>query len=138
MPPKSSSRQKLSPKELRDLDIEIEFIAGVVRRAPDYVEALQVLGDDYTRRGRFADGLDVDEQLVRLRPSDPLTHYNLACSYALTIRFNDAVNSLERALALGYNDFKWISRDPDLRRLRRHPLFKKIREQIKARRSKGS
>jgi len=137
MPHKSSSRQKLSPKELRDLDIEIEFIAGVVRRAPDYVEALQVLGDDYTRRGRFADGLDVDEQLVRLRPGDPLTHYNLACSYALTVRFPDAVNSLERALDLGYNDFKWISKDPDLRRLRRHPLFKKIRERIKARASKG-
>jgi hypothetical protein len=55
MPHKSSSRQKLTPKELRDLDIEIEFMAGVVRRAPDYIEALQVLGDDYTRRGRFAD-----------------------------------------------------------------------------------
>jgi tetratricopeptide (TPR) repeat protein len=137
MPHKSSSRQKLTPKELRDLDIEIEFMAGVVRRAPDYIEALQVLGDDYTRRGRFADGLDVDEQLVRLRPGDPLTHYNLACSYALTIRFQDAVKSLERALDLGYNDFKWISRDPDLRRLRRHPLFKKIREQIKALNAKG-
>jgi hypothetical protein len=74
---------------------------------------------------------------VRLRPGDPLTHYNLACSYALTIRFQDAVKSLERALDLGYNDFKWISRDPDLRRLRRHPLFKKIREQIKALNAKG-
>jgi len=133
MPQKSSSRNKLTRKEQRDLDIEIEFIQGVVRRAPDYVEALQVLGDDYTRRGKFADGLTVDEQLARLRPTDPLTHYNLACSYALTEQFERAVAALERALDLGYCDFKWISKDPDLKKLRRHPLFKKIRARIKTR-----
>ncbi len=132
MPHKSSSRYKLTSKDLRDLDIEIEFIAGVVRRAPDYVEALQVLGDDYTRRGKFTDGLNVDEQLARLRPADPLTHYNLACSYSLTEQFEAAVLALERALDLGYRDVKWMSRDPDLKKLRRHPLYQKIRARIKA------
>jgi len=132
MPDKSSPAKKLSRQEIRDLDIEIEFIAGIVRRAPDYVEALQVLGDDYTRRGRFADGLSVDEQLVRLRPSDPMTHYNLACSYSLTEQYEPAAAALERSLDLGYRDFKWISRDPDLHNLRRHPLFKQIRSRIRA------
>lgn len=131
MPHKSSPVKKLSRQELRDLDIEIGFIEGVVKRAPDYVEALQVLGDDYTRRGKFADGLSIDEQLVRLRPSDPMTHYNLACSYSLTEQFEPAVAALERSLDLGYRDFKWISRDPDLRNLRRHPLYKKIRARIR-------
>jgi tetratricopeptide (TPR) repeat protein len=131
MPHKSSSAKKLTRQEMRDLDIEIEFIEGVVKRAPDYVEALQVLGDDYTRRGKFVDGLNVDEQLVRLRPSDPMTHYNLACSYSLTEQYEPAVAALGRSLDLGYRDFKWISRDPDLRNLRRHPLFEKIRARIR-------
>jgi hypothetical protein len=116
----------------RDLDIEIGFLEGIVRRDSDYVEALRVLGDDYTRRGRFADGLQVDEQLRRLRPDDPLTHYNLACSYSLTDQPQRAVAALSRALDLGYRDFKWMRRDPDLRKARRHPLFKLIRERARA------
>ena len=55
MPPKTSSRKKPSLTDLRDLDDKIEFMEGLVRRAPDYVEVLQLLGDHYTARGRYAD-----------------------------------------------------------------------------------
>jgi tetratricopeptide (TPR) repeat protein len=129
---KSSNRRVLSPQQQRDLDIEIQFIEGVVRRAPDYAEALQVLGDGYTRRGRYQDGLRVDEQLVQLRPTDALVHYNLACSYGLAEQCERAVETLHRALDLGYRDFKWMRRDPDLRQVRKHPLYRQIRERILA------
>ena len=76
---KGSSRRKLTRREQRDLDIEINFIEGVVQRDPHFVEALQILGDDYTRRGKFDEGLRIDEQLSRLRPRDPMALYNLAC-----------------------------------------------------------
>ena len=39
------------------------------------------------RRSRFEDGLSVDRRLARLCPSDPLVHYNLACSFSLTEEF---------------------------------------------------
>jgi tetratricopeptide (TPR) repeat protein len=129
MPKKSLTRQ-LSRGEARDLDIEIGFLEGVVRRDPEYVDALQILGDSYTRRGRFTKGLEVDLRLCRLRPDDALTHYNLACSLALTGEAAQAVDTLHRALDLGYRDFKWMRRDPDLRTLRRHPLFKSIRARV--------
>jgi len=74
----------------------------------------------------------VDEQLVRLRPGDALVYYNLACSYSLTEQFESAAAALNRALDLGYRDFKWLSKDPDLAKLRKHPLYKKIRARIKA------
>jgi tetratricopeptide (TPR) repeat protein len=130
MPPKRSI--KLTRAQERDLDIEIGFIEGVVRRAPGFVEALQILGDDYTRRGRFADGLKMDEELARLRPDDALVHYNLACSYSLTGQFTAAAAALHRALDLGYRDFKWLAKDPYLAKFRKHPLYKKIRAKIKA------
>jgi len=130
MPPKRTI--KLSRQQERDLDIEIGFIEGVVRRAPGFIEALQILGDDYTRRGRFADGLKLDEQLARLRPDDALVHYNLACSYSLTGQFAAAAGVLHRALDLGYRDFKWLAKDPDLSSFRKHLLYKKIRARIKA------
>ena len=127
----TKKKSTLTPRARREMDIEIGFLEGVVRRDPHYVEALQILGDDYTRRGRFTDGLHVDEQLAQLRPEDSLVHYNLACSYTLTERFDDAIAALERALQLGYRDFKWLAKDPDLAQLRQHPLYKAIRARLR-------
>src|SRR5437660_9757680 len=104
MPEKSCAKKKLTREEQRELDIKIGFMEGVVKRDPGYVEALQILGDDYTRRGKYIAGLRVDEQLAQLRPDDPLVQYNLACSYSLTGNFSQAIAALERALNLGYRD----------------------------------
>jgi len=130
-------RTKLSKKQQRDLDIEIEFMEGVVRRDPSYIDALQILGDDYTRRGKFVNGLKIDEQLVQLRPSEPITHYNLACSYSLTGQIERAIASLERAVDLGYRDFTWMSKDPDLTDLRTHPAYIKLRARLRKLKAKS-
>ncbi len=85
----------------------------------------------YTQRGRFDQSLKVDENLSRLEPRNPLVFYNLACSYSLTDQINLAATALERALSLGYRDFKWLARDPDLRKLRKHPIFRDIEDKIR-------
>jgi len=132
MPRKRSTRSKrLSRKEVRTLDIKISFLEGIVRRDSGFVEALQVLGDHYTQRGRYGDSLKVDLQLSRLEPRNPLVFYNLACSYSLNSDFDLAAAALERALSLGYRDFKWLARDPDLQRLRKHPLYRTIEAKIR-------
>tara|TARA_Y100000588_G_scaffold251542_1_gene266039 strand:- start:15 stop:431 length:417 start_codon:yes stop_codon:yes gene_type:complete len=125
--------QKLSRQQERDLDIEIQFLEGVVKRDRNYVEALQLLGDDYTRRGRFRDGLKVDNRLARLCPGDPLVHYNLACSYSLTGEYRRAYNALKKALHHGYRDFDWLRQDPDLEPLRRQPIYVRIEEELSRR-----
>jgi len=132
MPKKPNTRKKLTREQQRDLDVEIGFLEGILKRDPAFVDALQILGDDYTRRGRYMDGLEVDERLARLRPRDALVHYNLACSYSLTEQYEAAAAALEQAIALGYHDYKWMARDPDLSNLRQHPLYKKIRARIRA------
>jgi tetratricopeptide (TPR) repeat protein len=118
MPVKSSTRKKISRALQRDLDTRIEFMEGLVRRDPEYVDALQLLGDHYTQRGRFPEGLKVDERLARLEPENSLVFYNLACSYSLTEQFDRAMLALEKAIHLGYRDFNWLARDPDLKKLR--------------------
>lgn len=135
--PKKPSDRKLTRDEKRDLDVEISFIEGVVRRDPEYVEALQILGDDYTKRGKLEEGLKVDEQLARLRPQDPTVLYNLACSHSLTGQVEEALAALQRAIAAGYDDFKWMSQDPDLNALRQHPLFEQLRAKLKAAKSRA-
>lgn len=127
----NSPRKKLTRQELRDLELEILFLEGVIKREPAYIEALQVLGDDYTRRGRFAEGLKIDERLSRLRPEDSVVHYNLACSYSLTEQIESALSALETAIKLGYRDLKSIDTDPDLKNLRQHASYKKIRAKIR-------
>jgi len=124
-------RKKPTRQELRDLDQEILFLEGLVRRDGTYVEALQILGDDYTRRGRFAEGLKIDERLSKLRPDDALVHYNLACSYSLTAQIDLAIEALEIAINLGYCDFKWMSQDPDLENLREHAAYKRIQAKVR-------
>ncbi len=132
MPEKRSSKtKKLNRKAVRELDIKISFIEGVVRRDPHYIEALQILGDHYTQRGRYDNSLNVDKKLSRLEPHNPLVFYNLACSYALNGEVNRAATALSKALRLGYRDFKWLAKDPDLRRLRKHPVYRAIEDKIR-------
>jgi tetratricopeptide (TPR) repeat protein len=131
MPVKNSARKKSSRASRRDLDIKIEFMEGLVRRDPDYVDALQLLGDHYTQHGRYTDGLKVDERLAQLEPRSPLVFYNLACSCSLTGQFDRAASALETALQLGYRDFRWLARDPDLRQLRQQPIYRDIEEKIR-------
>jgi len=138
MPVKSSARKKLNRASQRDLDIKIEFMEGLVRRDPDYVDALQLLGDHYTQHGRYTEGLKVDEHLAQLEPRNPLVFYNLACSCSLIGQFDRAVLALETALQLGYRDFRWLARDPDLSKLRQQPIYRDIeaiirRMKVKAR-----
>ncbi len=127
----------MTRSEQRDLDTKIDFIEGIIRRDPDYVDALQLLCDHYTQRGRFVEGLKVDERLARLEPQNPLVFYNLACSYSLTDEFDRAALALEKALILGYRDFTWLTKDPDLKKLRAQPVFAEIKAKIRQLKSKS-
>ena len=135
--PKKPRGKKLTRDEKRNLDVEIRFMEGLVRKDPEYVEALQILGDDYTKRGRFDDGLDIDEQLAQLRPHDATVLYNLACSYSLMGQIEQAFAALDRALAAGYSDVKWMAQDPDLEKLREHPRYEEVRSKIKTAKPKA-
>jgi len=131
MPEKISARKKTKHRESKDLEIKIQFMEGIVRRDPEYIEALQLLGDHYTQRGSYDQGLRIDEKLSRLEPNNPLVFYNLACSYSLIGQVDLAAHALKKALTLGYRDFKWLARDPDLRTLRKDPVFLEIKAKIR-------
>jgi len=131
MPKEAPVRKKLSRQEKRDLDIEIGFLEGLVRRDPGYIDALQILGDDYTKRGKFTLGLKIDQRLAVLRPHDSLIYYNLACSYSLTGQQEEAADALLQSLEYGYRDYKWLAEDPDLGDLRDHVCYSKVRGKIR-------
>ncbi|MFW5798195.1 MAG: tetratricopeptide repeat protein [Planctomycetota bacterium] len=108
---------------LDDTDFEIIFFEGIVDRCPEFTEALSVLGNHYTCKGFIERGLNMDQSLVKLNPDNPIAHYNLACSYTLMEKLDDAFPSLEKALDLGYCDFDHMNQDPDLALLREDPRY---------------
>jgi Flp pilus assembly protein TadD len=114
----------------QDLEFEIAFFGGLARRDPRCVEALQLLGDAYTKSGELKRGLQIDRRLARLCPADPIVFYNLCCSLALLNRVDDAFAALERAVRLGYRDAKWLAKDPDLANLRNDRRFDRIRAKL--------
>ncbi len=114
------------PADQNQLDFELDFFGGILERRPDYVDVLRVMGNNLTLKGRYAQGLQIDKRLVQLRPSDPLAHYNLACSYALLRRPDHALRTLRRAVELGYRDFRYMKEDRDLDSIRQDPRFRQL------------
>jgi tetratricopeptide (TPR) repeat protein len=104
-------------------DFEITFYEGVLKRRPEYIEALIPLAEAYTRKGLYEKGLEMDQRLSKLCKEDPIVHYNLACSYALVGKKKEALKALRRSVELGYCDFAHLRRDPDLKGLHGDPDF---------------
>ncbi len=121
----------MAKEKIHDPAFEITFFESVLRREPDYVEVVEILGGLYTKQGRVADGLKMDRKLVKLQPRNATAHYNLACSLALSRRKADALRSLRQAVRLGYRDFDWMQQDPDLEELKSHPDFLALLQQLK-------
>ena len=71
----------------------------------------------------FKKGLEVN-------PRDISLHFNLACAYSLTEQVDKAYTHLDRAVALGFNDFEKIKSHDDL-------AFVRIQDRFEAFRDKG-
>ena len=102
---------------------EIIFYEKLLKKRPNFVQALSCLGEAYTRKGLYEEGLNIDKKLVELRPQDPIVHYNLACSLSLVGEPQEAFEELKKAVLLGYDDFSYILKDPDLENVRKLPSF---------------
>ncbi len=111
--------------------IEVEFLEALRRRCPQHEPILEALGHLYTRIGRFDDGLQVDLELTRLRPQDPESWYNLACSHALLGAAEQALAALDKAIQCGYQDADWMESDPDLASLSAVPAFRSLLEGLR-------
>ena len=115
------------------LEFEILFYEKLLHAYPQFVDVLVPLAEAYTRRGWYEKGLAIDLQLLKLRGNDPLTWYNVCCSYSLLGRVDDALHALQQAFQLGYTDLAFLSKDPDLENVRRSPKFRQLLESLVSR-----
>jgi len=118
-------------KKRKRKDLEIRFYENIVKERPNFVNVLISLGDIYTRKGFYEEGLAVDKRLAKLLPDDPIINYNLACSFSLVGNLDDALVQLKKAVLLGYDDFNFINEDSDLTSLRKTHKFKLFYSKLK-------
>lgn len=108
-----------------------EFLEIACRRRPRDIDTLAELGGVYTRLGRYREGLEIDRLLASLAPDNPTVRYNLACSLALCGDATPAIEQLERAISLGYDDAEHMLADDDLATLRELPAFQALVERLR-------
>jgi len=105
---------------------------GIVLR-----QQLEQVPEDVRARVLLATNLayfsqDTDEAIrhlqtaVALRPGDPNTLYNAACTYGVLGRKVEALETLKKAFASGYGNLSWAAKDSDLACLHDEPEFQKL------------
>ncbi len=63
---------------------------------------------------------------VALRPGDPSTLYNAACTYGVLGKKTEALETLKKSFAAGYSNHDWAANDTDLDCLHGDPEFQKL------------
>ncbi len=100
-------------------------------------QQLELVPEDVRARILLATNLaynsqDADESIrhlqtaVALRPGDPNTLYNAACTYGVLGKKVEALETLKKAFAAGYGNPSWAAKDADLVCLHDDPEFQKL------------
>ncbi len=129
---------EVDEEQARDLttDFEIALCEALLRDDPDHIPALAAVGHIYTRSGEHDKALAIDRRLADLLPTDPIAHYNLACSLSNLEAVDESLVELQRSIDLGYTDHQFMMKDPDLENARSHPRFRSLLDRAR-RKSRG-
>lgn len=94
-----------------------------VTRHPESPRAYYLGSGIHFELGDSAEGMRWVDKALRVDPSDPGVHYNVACTLAVAGENERALDHIERAMELGFAGMKWLSNDPDLVSIKDHPRF---------------
>ncbi len=107
-----------------------EGLTGVLRqqleRVPEDVRARILLASVLADVGQEAESTRHLQTAVALRPGDANTLYNAACTYGVLKKKTEALETLRKAVAAGYGNVDWMSKDPDLDCLHEEPEFRRL------------
>jgi serine/threonine protein kinase/Flp pilus assembly protein TadD len=114
--------------EANDIRVRMtEVLRQQLERVPEDVRARILLANSLARRGQDADEATSHlRTAVALRPGDPNTLYNAACTYGVLGRTEEALETVKKAFASGYGNTGWAAKDSDLDCLRDDPEFRKL------------
>ena len=93
---------------------------------PEDVRARILLANNLANRGETEEVARHLQTAVALRPGDPNTLYNAACTYGVLGKKADALETFKKALEAGYSNLNWAAKDSDLDCLHDDPEFRSL------------
>ncbi|MHC4932986.1 MAG: protein kinase domain-containing protein [Planctomycetota bacterium] len=93
---------------------------------PDDDRALYLGSGSLCLLGERARSMEWCERALKIDPEEPITLYNVACTYTVLGRMDDALDCLESAVKHGFRDRAWFEHDSSLRPLQDHERFKAL------------
>jgi adenylate cyclase len=93
---------------------------------PDDTRALYMGANGLVALGDYKQGLEWANQALAIDPEEPMVLYNVACIQSLARKYDDALDSLEKAVRSGLTQKTWLEHDSNLEPLRTSPRYKKL------------
>jgi tetratricopeptide (TPR) repeat protein len=106
------------------LDEAIDNYKKALHHNKTLKEAVINLSTAYIKNLNFEEALETLNMGILLDSTNPHIHYNYACYYSLTGQPKASMKKLQKAIRLGFTNFKQIETDPDLEKLRQSLEFK--------------
>lgn len=97
---------------------------------PDDTRALYMGANGLVALGEHKRGLDWARQALAFDPDEPMVLYNVACIQSLANQYDDALDTLEKAVQSGLTHKGWLENDSNLDPLRRSPRFKRLLKKL--------
>ncbi|MBI3724118.1 tetratricopeptide repeat protein [bacterium] len=94
-------------------------------------------GNKYLTARKYAQAEAQYKQVLAIEPQNSVALYNLACTYSLSGRTDEAIDYLKQAIAAGFDDDTHMEQDQDLDPIRDDPRYKQVREALKAKKAKA-
>lgn len=114
----------------KDYDNAINEFSLAISKHPDEIAYLN-RAVAYMQQRKHNKAIDDLKAAAEINPDEAVIHYNFAAVYSLQNQMDLALDSLDRALELGFSNYEALRKDPDLKRLRSHPEYRKTLEKHK-------
>jgi len=119
------------PEEARAARLRgVALVEERIELHPDDVRALYMGANGLVALGEKVKGLEWARRAQNIAPEEPMLLYNLGCIYSLAGEIDEALDSLERAVAYGLIQKGWYEHDSNLDSLRKHPRFLALMERL--------
>jgi non-specific serine/threonine protein kinase len=117
--------KKKEAEHLRELTVKV--LRQQLELVPEDVRARILLATNLACAvGDKEEAMRHLQTAVALRPSDPNTLYNAACTYGVMSERAAALEAVKKAFAAGYSNQDWAAQDSDLDCLHEEPEFQKL------------
>jgi serine/threonine protein kinase/Flp pilus assembly protein TadD len=127
--PYEQSLERLGRKKEADQvrERKVKVLRQQLELVPEDVRARILLATSLAHFGGEAEeSIRHLQTAVALRPGDPNTIYNAACTYGVLGKKAEALDTLKKAFAAGYGNRNWAAKDSDFDCLHENPEFQKL------------